>query len=269
MKKFILMVVVALIAAPALAQPPVVDPNKRDEELTKTEAEARIIEFTNRVNSLQSELDALNTETSNLNTQMTQLMNDARACQESLYAMLGATEADVRNFRERLGRIESRVREIGRMSDDQIGGMLAELDQLEGQLNAMRREKIALLPEFYNKIIQVAAEINSIRGRARSNTYTVGTWARDRDCLWNIAGKEQIYNDPFMWSKIYVANMDQIRNPDIIFPGQVLTIPAAGPKSDEELRAERLYYRKKRMATRRAAAERQQQVDQQDAGSGN
>jgi len=269
MKKFILMVAAVLIAAPVFAQPPVVDPNKRDEDLTKTEAEARITEFTNRVNALQSELDGLNTETSSLNAQMTQLMNDARQCQEDLYALLGATEADVRNFRERLGRIESRVREIGRMSDEQIGGMLGELDQLESQLNGMRREKLALLPEFYNKIIEIAREINSIRGRARTNTYTVGTWARDRDCLWNIAGKEQIYNDPFMWSKIYVANMDQIRNPDIIYPGQVLTIPPAGPKSDEELRAERLYYRKKRMATRRASAERQQQVDQQEAGSGN
>jgi hypothetical protein len=96
----------------------------------------------------------------------------------------------------------------------------------------------------------------------------VGTWARDRDCLWNIAGKEQIYNDPLMWSKIYVANMDQIRNPDLIYPGQVLAIPPAGPKSDEELRAERLYYRNKRMATRRASVQRQQQVDQQEAGSG-
>ncbi len=269
MKKFILSMAAVLITAPLFAQPPVVDPNKRDEDLTKTEAEARITEFTNRVNTLQSELAGLETETSTLNSQMTQMMNDTRRCNEELYALVGATEADVRNFRERLGRIESRVREIGRMSDDQIGSMLPELATLESQLNAMRRERLAVLPEFYNKIIEVAREINSIRGRARSNTYTVGTWAQDRDCLWNIAGKEQIYNDPLMWSKIYVANMDQIRNPDIIYPGQVLTIPPAGPKSDEELRAERLYYRKKRMATRRVATERQQQVDQQDAGSGN
>ncbi len=269
MKKFILVMMAMVVTAPLFAQPPVVDPNKRDEDLTKTEAEARITEYTNKVNGLQTELTTLNNEVTNLNTQMTTMMNDTRRCNEELYALLGATEADVRNFRERLGRIESRVREIGRMSDDQIGGALGELAQLESQLNGMRREKLAVLPEFYNKIIEIAREINSIRGRARSNTYTVGTWARDRDCLWNIAGKEQIYNDPLMWSKIYVANMDQIRNPDIIYPGQVLTIPSAGPKSDEELRAERLYFRKKRMATRRVATEREQQVDQRDAGSGN
>jgi len=271
MKKFILMIAAALVVTPALAQPQVVDPNKRDEDLTKSEAEVRITEWQNKVNGMQSELDGLNNETNQLNQQMAQIMNDVKKCNDEIYALLGATEATVRDFRERLGRIESRVREIGRMSDDQLGPMIPEVQQLEQQLNAMRREKLALLPEFYNKIIEVAREINSIYTRARGNTstYTVGTWKDDRDCLWNIAGKENIYNDPLMWPKIYVANTDQIRNPDLIYPGQVLKVPPAGPKSDEELRAERLYYRRKRMATRRVNSERTQQVEQEEAGSGN
>ena len=274
MKKFLLMLALVLVATPAIAQPPTVDPNKRDEDLTKAEAEVRIAEWQSKVNGMQSELDALTNETNQMNTQLAQLMNDVKKCQDEIYALLGATEASVRDFRERLGRIESRVREISRMPDDQLAAMIPEVKQLEAQLNAMRHEKLALLPEFYNKIIDIAREINNISGRVPKNsgTYTVGTWAKDRDCLWNIAGKESIYNDATMWPKIYIANRDQIRNPDIIFPGQELKIPTAGPKSDEELRAERLYYRKKRIAaaaaTRRAAAERQAPVEQQDAGSG-
>jgi len=268
MKKFLLTMVAVLAVTPAMAQPTVVDPNKQDQDLTKAEAEVRINEFSTRVNTLQGQLDALNAEMNTMNQQMTQLVNDAKKCRDDIYALVGATEADVRNFRERLGRIESRVREIGGMSDEQIGGMRGELDSLEMQLNGMRREKIAVLPEFYNKIIDIARQINDIRGRAKSSTYTVGTWAKDRDCLWNIAGKEQIYNDPFMWPKIWQANTDKIRNPDVIFPGQVLSIPPAGPKTDEELRAERLYYRRRNLATRRVATDRQQPVEQQDAGSG-
>lgn len=267
MKQFILAVALMLVAIPAFSQAP--DPSKRDEDLTKAEADIRITEWDNKVKGLQSELDGINSEMTTMTTQRDQMAADAKKCRDDIYALLGATEADVNSFRERLGRIESRVREIGRMSDDQIGPMLREVDSLERALTALRREKVALLPEFYNKIIEVQREINSIRGRARSNTYTVGTWSEDRDCLWNIAGKEQIYNDPFMWPKIWQANTDKIRNPDLIYPGQVLTIPPAGPKTDEELRAERLYYRRKRMsASRRAAIERSQPVDQDDAGSG-
>jgi hypothetical protein len=271
MKKFILSFAALLVMTPALAQPPMVDPNKRDEDLTKSEAEVRITEWTNRTNALQTELDGLNGETSTLNTQLTQMMNDVRKCNEDLYALLGATEASVNDFRNRLGAVESRVREIHGMSDDQLPPLVAETQGLESRLNNLRREKLSLLPEFYNKIIDVASRIQDIYRRARGNnsTYTVGTWAKDRDCLWNISGKEQIYNDPLMWPKIYLANTDKISNPDLIYPGQVLNIPPAGPKSDEELRAERLYYRKKRMASRRAAAERQQPVEQEEAGSGN
>jgi FtsZ-binding cell division protein ZapB len=275
MKQFLVLVAALLIVSPVLLAQPV-DPNKRDEDLTKAEADIRIAEWNTKVNGLQTELDGLNNETTALNTQMTQVMNDSKKCQEEIYALLGATEADVNNFRERLGRIESRVREISRMPDDQLGPMIPEVKQLEAQLSGMRREKLAVLPEFYNKIIDIQREINGIYGRATakpSGTYTVGTWSKDRDCLWNIAGKEAIYNDPRMWPKIYVANKDQIRNPDIIFPGQQLQIPTAGPKSDEELRAERLYYRKKRLAaaaiSRRAHSERSQEVEQSDAGSGN
>ena len=47
------------------------------------------------------------------------------------------------------------------------------------------------------------------------------------ECLWWIAEYKQIYNDPFMWPFIYKANRDQIKNPDLIYPGQNFSIPRA------------------------------------------
>ncbi len=45
------------------------------------------------------------------------------------------------------------------------------------------------------------------------------------ECLWKIAGYDKIYGDPFQWPLIYKANKSQIKDPDLIYPGQVLTIP--------------------------------------------
>jgi LysM repeat protein len=45
------------------------------------------------------------------------------------------------------------------------------------------------------------------------------------ECLWWIAEYKQIYNDPFMWPLIYKANRDRIKNPDLIYPSQIFTIP--------------------------------------------
>ena len=52
-----------------------------------------------------------------------------------------------------------------------------------------------------------------------SRTYTVVRG----DCLWNIAKK--YYGNGSQYTKIYNANKDKIKNPNLIYPGQVLTIP--------------------------------------------
>jgi len=45
------------------------------------------------------------------------------------------------------------------------------------------------------------------------------------DCLWKIAGFTWIYNNGRLWTKIYEANKDKIKDPNLIYPKQVLKIP--------------------------------------------
>ncbi len=47
------------------------------------------------------------------------------------------------------------------------------------------------------------------------------------DNLWNIAGQDTVYSNPFMWPLIYKANSGQIKDADLIFPGQYLYVPKA------------------------------------------
>lgn len=59
--------------------------------------------------------------------------------------------------------------------------------------------------------------------------YIVREWEDYKDCFWNIAGKPYIYNDPWMWQKLYEANKDRIpdpENPNIIEPGMKMIIPS-------------------------------------------
>lgn len=50
-------------------------------------------------------------------------------------------------------------------------------------------------------------------------TYTV----KPGDCLWNIAKKQ--LGDGSRWQEIYELNQDKIQNPNLIYSGQVLTMP--------------------------------------------
>ncbi|MBI4683597.1 MAG: LysM peptidoglycan-binding domain-containing protein [Nitrospirae bacterium] len=44
------------------------------------------------------------------------------------------------------------------------------------------------------------------------------------DTLWDISSKEFAEKDPFLWPKIWKENLD-IKNPDLIYPGQTIKIP--------------------------------------------
>ncbi len=59
--------------------------------------------------------------------------------------------------------------------------------------------------------------------------YIVRLIPERRDCLWRIAEYPFIYNNPLKWPVLYEANKKTFRdpsNPDLIFPNQVLNIPA-------------------------------------------
>ena len=47
-----------------------------------------------------------------------------------------------------------------------------------------------------------------------------------RESLWRIAEYPRWYDDPFLWPRIWRRNRDLIQNPDLIYPGWQLIIPA-------------------------------------------
>lgn len=54
----------------------------------------------------------------------------------------------------------------------------------------------------------------------KTTTYTV----KSGDCLWNIAKK--YLGDGSRYTEIYNLNKDKIKNPNLIYPNQVLTLPS-------------------------------------------
>lgn len=55
------------------------------------------------------------------------------------------------------------------------------------------------------------------------------------DHLWGISGQDQVYGDSYQWPLIYKANRSQIKDADLIYPGQVLDIDQNA--SDAEINA--------------------------------
>lgn len=99
-------------------------------------------------------------------------------------------------------------------------------------------EAIRLSKIVEEQIPQVAVLVTEANKRADNNTttttgvsakgwkkYKVRLNPKNRDCLWKIAGYKRHYKNARLWPRIYRANKSQIKNPDLIYPGQVFDIP--------------------------------------------
>ena len=64
--------------------------------------------------------------------------------------------------------------------------------------------------------------------RGMTSGYTV----QKGDNLWDISAKGSVYGDPYQWPLIYKANRSQIKDADLIYPGQDLNIDRGASSSD-------------------------------------
>lgn len=78
------------------------------------------------------------------------------------------------------------------------------------------------LPDFSDVKSGSSSSAVEPRTTERAATYTV----QKGDSLSKIAQEQ--FGDGKKWKAIFEANRDQITNPDLIHPGQVLKIPSSG-----------------------------------------
>jgi len=173
----------------------------------------------------QKQMNQYTTQKANLTTELTMLKNQVNELkktsaairpyeelQAELYGLVGATQEDVNNFRMLVDDVTSKINRQQKPKKDRQ----AELDKLKAS-------KISALPEFYNNVHNILQrKLDAWEDKPDVVLYTVVRG----DNLWNIAKKPEHYGNGFAWPKIYNANRDQIKNPDLIYPKQVFKIPS-------------------------------------------
>ena len=195
-------------------------------DFTKDQADSSIASRNTEISSLKQELQSTNDAIAKANSDLQQRMADNDKCKNDLYALCGTDRNGFNAYRERLAKDEQELNSLRSLSPDMQNQNKARVDALENDIRGLRGDKLVLIPDHRSRVMALSNSYMQMKhGMIPPNAiYTVGTWRKDRDCLWNIAKKPDIYNDPFAWPKIWHANSDQIKNPDLIYPGQQLTI---------------------------------------------
>jgi len=219
------------------------------QDMSKDQWQSEMSSFTQRRTDLQVQLKKLTDDIAGLKVQSEKLDADLKACEEALLSLLGMTREEYEAFGRELTDLENRVSELQRMSDAELLAHKDELEKINARLMEMAKSRIALIPRYGDRIKALQSKVAALMaGLQKEKTYTVGTWSRDRDCLWNISKKKDVYDNPWMWPKIWQGNRDKIKDPDIIKPKWVLRIPEGKELSKEEKAAANRYYRNKTKA---------------------
>jgi nucleoid-associated protein YgaU len=201
----------------------------------------------------QSEMTSNTKEQTDLTATLDQLTKEVEALKQTL-ADLNKKIADVnmstaaqrKAFEDQLGKIEAWIDMLSKLTTQDLYVRKTEIDSVQAALDAAKAVKLSSVAPYFDRVSADQQKIDALKASianvSTEKTYVVGTWAKDRDCLWNISKKKDIYANPFMWPKIWQGNRDQIKDPDIIHPGQKLKIPEAGPLTAVEKKAVRNYW---------------------------
>ncbi|OQX87848.1 hypothetical protein B6D60_02990 [candidate division KSB1 bacterium 4484_87] len=192
-------------------------------EWTMDEYNAKMADLQKREADAKAEMATLDKEIATLKDEIATAEKATADEWQAIYTLLGTDEAGVNQFGSDLGALEAKVDELSGLTPEELFQRRKEIDQLEEQLNGYKGNNIALLSSMQDKIAVIEGKISQLRASLPKAVYDEYTVVKG-DYLWKIAGKEDIYSDPYQWIRIYTYNRDQIKDPDMIYPEQIFKI---------------------------------------------
>ena len=201
-------------------------------EMSMEEYNAELEKWQGREEAAKTKIQQLKQDIADLKDQIASLEDQiAKVRQETMDLLSQDTETEE-------GNVEAALAEYYDNLDDminQLEGLLAlspeelyqsqdEVDALRKKAEKMKKSNFAKLNEAKEKLAEIDNLLARIKAKTPEPVNDIYTVMRG-DYLWKISGKDDIYDDPYQWVKIWSANRDQINNPDMIYPDQRFDIP--------------------------------------------
>jgi len=203
------------------------------QKLKMDEYQAQLADWQKQEADAKTRATALQQENDNLKKQIADTQKQIDDEWAQVYAALGTDKAGVDAFGAELGAIGNEIDALAALSPEDLFRRKGEIAAIEAKIAQAKGSKIAFLTEMENKLAGVEAKLTALKGKVPSNIYDKYAVLKG-DYLWKISKKDEIYGDPYQWIRIYCVNKDQIKDPNLIHPEQILNI-ARGVGDNEYL----------------------------------
>jgi len=109
----------------------------------------------------------------------------------------------------------------------QVEERQTELTTTRDQIESLRKQ----IAPIERELLRIESDLRTLSSQVAQYEALPKTWnITYGECLWIIAGYEDVYADPVKWPRIYRANTDKIDDPEWIYPDTVLVIPRDWPR---------------------------------------
>ncbi len=149
-----------------------------------------------------------------------------------ILAFLGVSKSDFASIQAKIKYFNRKADNWNNMTDSELWEAKKAVRELIAEYNEYRQTNFTKVPDFKdafsdldNKILSLENNLEASKPKYYEEDYTV----LKGDYLAKISGYSFIYNDTTKWPIIYRANRDQIKDPNIISPNQVIKIPRGLP----------------------------------------
>ena len=196
----------------------------QENKMTREEYVAQMADLQQREAAAQQQIKTLNGQIDDLSEKLNSCDLAVADLNDQIRTLVDASGTQIEAFGNRLDAIIGQLEGLLSLAPEALIQRKGEAKALAAEIEDMKSNKIAAIPEMAEKLARIDSLLGQIKARI-AQPVTVDYTVERGDNLWNIAKKESVYDDPYMWPRIYRANKEEIKDPDMIFPEQTLAVP--------------------------------------------
>ncbi len=210
-------------------------------KITKVEWEEQMAQWKNRETQAKADIEKYKKLADDACNEAERLAKEVTDLQARIYALLGTDENGIQRFINELMALKREIQSMLSLTPEELWQKKADVEALGEKVKEMKSNRIARLPRVAGHMREVEDLYYQLKNKMPKINYDEYSVAKG-DYLWKISKKPEIYGDAHKWMKIYSFNTDQIKDPNLIYPDQVLKIHRrTTPNEYIVLRGESLY----------------------------
>jgi nucleoid-associated protein YgaU len=194
------------------------------ERMTYEDYQAQLYAFQSREKAALQNMDEENAKIEALQKQIAEINAQIIATWDEIFELIGTNQQEYDEFWSKLDQMDAKIAMLERLNPQALLDHVDQLDELATEIEGLRETKFAAIKRVIKRIDSLAARVERLKNALPKPKHDMYTVMRG-DYLWRISAKSAIYNDPWKWMRIYSANRDQIKNPDLIYPDQRFLVP--------------------------------------------